>query len=119
MEKFAVQFVAGMTNKQMATYINHNGSSTKYDMISLFLLQPPELLGVFTNPIDYFRLCHIDEKPMNEDDINNLLDDNILSCAWIDFLGWHITIRKLGKNEIKDIIQKILEILRRNGCLTI
>ena len=55
---------------------------------------------------------------MNEDDINNLLDDNILSCAWIDFLGWHITIRKLGKNEIKDIIQKILEILRINGYLT-
>ena len=74
-----------MTNNQMATYINHNGSSTKYDMISFFLLQTPELLGVFTNPIDYFRLCHIDEKPMNEYDMNNLLDDNIFSCAWIDF----------------------------------
>ena len=68
-----------MTNNQTETYINHNSSSTKYDMISLFSLRHPKLLGVFTNPIDYFRLCHINEKPMNEDDINNLLDNNILS----------------------------------------
>ena len=49
-----------MTNNQMVTYINHNNSSTKYDMISLFLLRPPELLGVLTNPIEYFSLFHID-----------------------------------------------------------
>ena len=75
-------------------------------MVFLFSLCPPELIGVFTNPIYYFRLCHIGEKPMNEDDINNLLDDNLLSCAWIYFLGRHITIIKLGKNDITDIIQK-------------
>ena len=31
---------------------------------------------------------------MNEDDINNLLDDNLLSYAWVDFLGQHATVRK-------------------------
>ena len=48
-----------MTHNQMATYRNRNGSYTKYDMNSLFLSCPPELLGVFTNPIYYLRLCHI------------------------------------------------------------
>ena len=48
---------------------------------------------------------------MNEDDINNLLDDNLLSYAWIDCLGRHITIEKLGKNEITDITQKVLKAL--------
>ena len=87
-----------MTNIQMATYRNHNGSSKNYDMIYLFSLHPPELVGSCTNAIDYFRLCHMKENPMNEDDINNILDDNIFSCAWIDCLGRHTTIRKLGKN---------------------
>ena len=107
-----------MTNNQMETYRNHNGSSTKYDMISLFSLHPPELCGVFTNPIDYFGLYHIDENPMNEDDNNNLLDYNMLSCAWIDCLGRHITNRKLVNNEITDIIQNNIEILRNNYYLT-
>jgi len=44
-----------MTDNQIATYCNHNGSSLNYDMISIFSLRLPELLGVFTNPIDYFR----------------------------------------------------------------
>ena len=51
-----------MTTNQIITYRNHNGSSTSYDMISIFALRPPELLGVFTNPVDYFRLCHIKKK---------------------------------------------------------
>ena len=100
-----------MTNNHMATYRNNNGSPTKYDMIFLFLLRPTELLGVFTNPIDYFRLFHIDEKPTNEYDINNILDDNLFSCAWIDCLGRNITIRKLGRKEITDIIPRILKAL--------
>ena len=42
---------------------------------------------------------------MNEYDINDLLDDNLLSCAWIDFLGRHKIFIKLGKNNITDNIQ--------------
>ena len=76
-------------------------------MISFFSLRPPKLLGVSTNPIDYFRLCNIYEKAINEDDNNNLLDENLLSCAWIDCLGQHITIRKFGRNEITFTIPKI------------
>ena len=50
-----------MTESQSATYRNHDGKSSKYDMISLFSLRPPELLNVFTNPVDYFILCYIEK----------------------------------------------------------
>ena len=42
----------------------------------------------------------------------------MLSCAWIGCLCRHITIIKLGKNNITDIIQKNIESLRRNDYLT-
>ena len=45
-----------MSESQCATYRNHNGITSKYDMISIFSLRPPELLGVFRNPVDYLIL---------------------------------------------------------------
>ena len=51
-----------MTANQNLTYQNHDGKTSKYDMISIFSLHPPELLGVFRNPIDYFRYCYIGKK---------------------------------------------------------
>ena len=56
-----------MTENQILTYGNHDGNTTKYDMISIFSLWPPELLKVFMNPVDYFRYCHIDNKQLSEE----------------------------------------------------
>ena len=62
-----------MTDSQMVTFRNHNGKSTKYDMISIFSLRPPELLSVFRNPVDYFRYCYVHEEQMlNEEKVENL-----------------------------------------------
>ena len=44
-----------MTGSQLLTYHNHDGNAYRYDQISIFSLRPPELLGVFRNPIDYYR----------------------------------------------------------------
>ena len=51
-----------MTENQIITYRNHNGSTTRYCGISIHGLCPLELLGVFRNPVDYFRYCRIYEK---------------------------------------------------------
>ena len=107
-----------MTNNQIATYRNHNGSSARYDMISIFSLRPPELIGVFTNPIDYFRLCYIEKVPLKAQNIYNLLNDDISTCSWIDCLGRHVQIRVLGKSEILNIIQNNLQLLQNNSLLT-
>ena len=67
-----------MTGRQMATFRNQNGKSTKYDIISIFSLWPPELLSVFRNPVEYFRYCYIDEEQvLNEETVENMLSDNL------------------------------------------
>ena len=58
-----------MTANQLITYRNHGGRAASYDEISIFSLRPPELLYVFCNPVDYFRLCVIGDKVENEDKI--------------------------------------------------
>ena len=70
-----------MTPSQHLTYRNHQGKTSNYDMVSLFSLRPPELLGVFRNPIDYFRYCHIENKQMKVGDIEEALSDNLRNCA--------------------------------------
>ena len=70
-----------MTDSQIATYKNHDGKAKSYDQISLFSLRPPELLKVFTNPVDYFRLCYIDTKPTKKDNIEKLLHLDINKCC--------------------------------------
>ena len=106
-----------MTSSQIATYRNHDGSSSKYDMISIFSLHPPERLGVFTNPVDYFRLCHIDENNLKNEQITILLDDNLRKCKWIDCLGCQIRMRQLAKSEISNIVRSNLDWLTFKDCL--
>ena len=60
MNRFPLHII--MTPNQIATYMNHHRNTAKYDQISAFSLQPPELLGVFMRPKDYFWFCYIDLK---------------------------------------------------------
>lgn len=96
-----------MTSSQMATYRNHDGSASKYDMISLFSLRPPELICVFKNPVAYYRCCYID-KPMSVWKAEGLLGDNLHTCAWIDCVGRHVRIRELAWDEVRAIVQRNL-----------
>ena len=52
-------------DSQMTTYSNNNGKVTKYDMISLYSFKQTELLGLFSNPIDYYHYCYIDNNKLN------------------------------------------------------
>eukprot|EP00956_Cyclotella_meneghiniana_P018903 scaffold31899_cov24-Cyclotella_meneghiniana.AAC.1 len=95
-----------MTATQMVTYRNHNGSASKYDMISIFSLRPPELLGVFRNPMDYFRYCSIDEsKTYNEDEVEPMLSNNLMRCQWIDCLGRKVKMYELAMKDILELIE--------------
>lgn len=99
-----------MTEGQMLTYRNHNGKASKYDMISVFSLRPPELLGVFRNPIDYFRYCYIDEDDCyNEEDAGGVLCDDINECPWIDCLGRRVKIHALALDDVLDLVERNLE----------
>lgn len=95
-----------MTDNQMATYRNNDGKAHKYDKISQFSLRPPELLKVFTNPIDYYRYCQIDKKQMNFDEITQVLSSNLNKRVWVDGLGRKVMIRSKGVSEINEICQK-------------
>ena len=76
-----------MNDSQMTTYRNHNGKASRYDMISIFSLRPPELLGVFCNPIDYYRCCVIDEgRVLGEEVVEGVLSADLSVCPWIDCL---------------------------------
>ena len=97
-----------MTSNQHLTYRNHHGKTSKYDMVSIFSLRPPELLGVFRNPIDYFRYCHIDHKQMKNIDIEEALSENIQNCAWIDCFGRKVRINILAIDEVLIMIEKNL-----------
>ena len=95
-----------MTTNQLAIYKNHNGSSVSYDMISLFSLRPPELFDIFTNPVDYFRICFISERRMNNDDIEHFFNEDLKSCRWIDCLGCEVRIRDIGISELNEIVKR-------------
>ena len=98
-----------MTENQIATHKNNDGNIKSYDQISLFSLRPPELLKVFTNPVDYFRLCYISNKRIKNDNIEKLLDLDINKCCWIDCLGREVKIRRLAFDEIELLVKKTLK----------
>ena len=90
-----------MTGCQMVTFRNHNGKYAKYDMISIFSLRPPELLGVFRNPVDYFRHCHIDEEQgLNEEAARSMSSNDLHKCPWVDCFGRRVFIHKLALKEV-------------------
>ena len=67
--------------------MNHNRNTAKYDQISVFSLQPPDLLDFFTRPKDYFQFCYIYEKQMKQNNIESEHNENIEEYSWIDCLG--------------------------------
>ena len=86
-----------MSEHQSATHRNHDGKSSSYDMISIFGMRPPELLGVFKNPKQYFRLYSIGKK-LKKEKIKQSLN-------WIDCLGRLVKIRMLALNKVCDVVQ--------------
>ena len=97
-----------MTGSQRVTFRNHNGRSSSYDMISIFSLRPPELLGVFRNPVDYFRYCHNEEKQMADEDIELALNPNPYHCSWIDCFGRRVKICELAIDDVSALIESNL-----------
>ena len=103
-----------MTANQARIYRNHDGSVNKYCLISLFGLRPPELLGVFRNPIDYYRYCRIDENGiLSELKVADMLSEDIWSCKWVDCLGRRVKIRKRAFGEVRAMVEKNLSDLNQ------
>ncbi|MDB4430362.1 GIY-YIG nuclease family protein [bacterium] len=100
----------------MLTYKNHDGKAAKYDMISLFSLRPPELLGVFRNPVDYYRYCYIDDKTLNEKKVEDMLVPDLYQCPWIDCLGRRVKIRGLALNDVSELVERNLRVLDESNA---
>ena len=81
-------------------------------MISIFSLRPPELLGVFRNPVDYFPYCHIEENQLNEEKVIASLNIDTLHCSWIDCLSRKVRIRKLAIDEVLKMLEVNINDLR-------
>ena len=94
-----------MTANQSLRYQNHDGKTSKYDMISIFSLRPPELLGVFRNPIGYFRYCYIEKKQMKIDEIEESISENLENCLWIDCFSRKVSINILALDEVTKMIE--------------
>ena len=103
-----------MTRNQLITFRNHGGRAASYDDISIFSLRPPELLYVFRNPVDYFRLCIIGHKVENNDKIEDLLSTNLKVCSWYDCLGRRIQLNNLGQGEVYKLVSQNMERIVNN-----
>ena len=93
-----------MSENQSATHRNHDGKSSSYHTISIFGRRPPELLGVFQNPKQYFRLCSIG-KQLKKEKIEQWLNKDQNICSWIDCIGRLVKIRMLALNEVLDVVE--------------
>ena len=97
-----------MELNQLTTWKNHGGKAVIYDDILIFSLRPPELLDVLKNPVDYFLYCFIGRKSEKYETIEEMLNDEIYKCCWIDFLGRQIKIKIMALDEIKTLLQNNL-----------
>ena len=85
-----LRFHQQLTLNQESTVRDHKKKTRKYDMISIFGARPPELVSVFQNPKDYFRLCHINDKVVKENDMKQGLHRDLRKCLWYDCFGCRI-----------------------------
>ena len=81
-----------------------------YDKISISSLRPPELLGVFRNPIQYYRYCVINEnKIYGSEELESMLNIDLFSCPWIDCFRRMVKISKLA-------IKAVISLANTNLC---
>ena len=93
-----------MTGSQLLAHHSHDGKIYRYDKISIFSLRPPELLGVFLNPLEYYQSCVIDEKDTQGTvEAGDKLCSNLLMCSWIDCFGRKIKIHKLAFVDVEHL----------------
>ena len=96
-----------MTENQVVIARDHQSSSRKYDMISMFGLRPPELLALFQNPQEYYRLCFIDDNTCHTEEIMKKgLSPNLRNCLWFDCLGRRVYIRLNALEEVHHLATK-------------
>ena len=107
-----------MTKNQAKIYRNHNGDTTRYCAISMFGLRPPELLGVFRNPVDYYRCCSIDDgEILKTEVVRTMICRDIRRCWWVDCLGRRVKIRRRAFGEVTAMAQKnISDLVSLDDC---
>ena len=107
-----------MSANQLTTHRNHDGKLSSYNTISIFGMRPPELLGVFKNPKHYFRMCSIEIKQLKNKKMEELLNEDLDICSWIDFLGRLVKIRMLGLKEVHEMVQRNIVTLTNETVLS-
>jgi hypothetical protein len=82
------------TTSQLMIYRDHKFESRSYDALSMFGMQPPELVGVFQHSKTDIRLCYVDQRNMISDaDHANLLNSDICKCRWVTLFSKRVYIR--------------------------
>ena len=95
-----------------------SASTRRYDMISIFGLRPPELVPVFQNPNEYFRLTIIGDGVVSEDKIREGLNSDLRQCRWFDCLSRPVHIRLNGLSEVMALVQENLAELQTTQYLS-
>ena len=112
----ARQSVAGLgfwrhfTESQVETFKDHRRASRINDPISVFGLRPPELLGVFMNPAEYYRFCYIGKRKYDEKEMKEKLkgDRDLEKSPWIDCFGRVVRLRVKALDEALAVIDENL-----------
>lgn len=74
-------------------------------MISIFGLRPPELVPVFQNPNEYFRLTIIGNGVLSKDKMREGLNRDLRQCRWFDCLSRPVHIRLNGLSEVTALVE--------------
>ena len=58
------------TTSQLMIYRDHKSESRSYDIVSMFGMRPPELVGVFQQTKSYIHLCYIEQRKIVSDAVH-------------------------------------------------
>lgn len=97
------------TKSQVDTHIDMQlyRSSVSLDKITLFSLRPPELISIVDSVGNYYRWFDTASKPLKDQTVKELLNDDVAKSAWIDGMKCQIMLRSKALPELLSWIDSI------------
>ena len=104
------------TPNQLMIYRDHKSESRNYDIVSMFGMRPPELLGVFQQTKSHLRLCYVEQRKIVSDAVHaDLLNIEIPKCRWVTLLSKRVYIRINAIDEVLRLVDSNLAYLDSPG----
>jgi hypothetical protein len=100
------------TTSQLMIYRDHKSESCSYDIVSMFGMRPPELVGVFQQTKSYIHLCYVEQRKIVSDAVHaDLLNIEIPKCRWLTLFSKRVYIRINAIDEVLQLVDSNLAYL--------